>query len=71
MNSRDFCYWLQGYFEINADGNNALSIAQVASIKRHLAMVFAHEIDPTFGDKKKQDLLDQLHANNDSIRYRC
>lgn len=26
MTSRDFCYWLQGYFEINGEPSEALSL---------------------------------------------
>lgn len=48
MNSRDFCYWLQGVFEI---GNiSTLDARQVELIKRHLNMVFVHEIDPSIPD---------------------
>lgn len=66
MTSRDFCYWLQGYFEINA-GQQAkdyvewVNPQQVEMIKNHLAMVFKHEIDPSFGDKKHQEELTKLH----------
>ncbi len=68
MTSRDLAYWLQGYFEIlEADmspqekANVKLTAGQVNCIKRHLAMVFHHEIDPSFGDKKHQDALSSLH----------
>lgn len=47
MTSRDFCCWLQGYFEIH--GENNLTNAQVEMIQRHLALVFIHEIDPSNG----------------------
>ena len=56
MTSRDFCYWLQGYFEIH--GNRPvrepesvynLNDSQVDMIRKHLAMVFIHEIDPSIG----------------------
>jgi erythromycin esterase-like protein len=49
MTSRDFCYWLQGYLEIQSAsgvGLNALNELQVKQIKNHLALVFVHEIDP-------------------------
>jgi len=49
MKSRDFCYWLQGYFEISDD--DVISMYQLTQIKEHLTMVFKHEIDPSFGDK--------------------
>ena len=45
MKSRDFCFWLQGYFEI-FDGTCALNAEQVKIITSHLALVFEHEIDP-------------------------
>ena len=69
MTSRDFCYWLQGYFEIH--GNRPvlepesvynLNDSQVYMIKRHLAMVFIHEIDPSMGSKLHQDKLTESHS---------
>jgi len=65
MTSRDFCYWLQGFFEINAadeaDPTPALTKEQVGVIQQHLSMVFVHEIDPSF-PKAQQKKLDELHA---------
>ena len=50
MTSRDFCYWLQGYIEIQS-ARTAPSLAmtedQVKIISNHLALVFVHEIDPS------------------------
>lgn len=48
MTSRDFCFWLQGFFEVN--GQSDLSPAQVDVIRRHLNLVFKHEIDPSMPD---------------------
>ena len=48
MTSRDFCYWLQGYFEI--DQPEELTKEKLEKIRNHLNMVFKHEIDPSFGD---------------------
>lgn len=69
MTSRDFCYWLQGYFEVYYAGMGErsserltgieLSGKQVENIKKHLAMVFRHEIDPSFG--KDQATLTKIH----------
>lgn len=59
MTSRDFCYWLQGFFEVSEPVN--LSEKQVQQIKNHLAMVFKHEIDPSFGGKERQDELTKEH----------
>lgn len=82
MTSRDFCYWLQGYFELGLV--TSLSETQVKVIRNHLAMVFKHEIDPSHGDADHQLLLDQLHQGGPSgldpkppstaskpPRYRC
>lgn len=66
MTSRDFCYWLQGYFEL-ADAqdqqtkNYTLSAGQIGMIKNHLAMVFKHEIDPSHGDAAHQAELSKAH----------
>lgn len=88
MTSRDFCFWLQGFFELRADpGHEAgLTIEQADMVKRHLALVFRHEIDPSMGDAKQQSGLNAIHdappflggaashltAQNDGpIKYRC
>lgn len=60
MKSESFCYWLQGYFELQGT-TQALTINQVDCIKRHLNMVFKHEIDPAMGDQKHQGELNELH----------
>lgn len=68
MTSRDFCYWLQGYFEI-AEKNPppvGLCPAQAECIKAHLAMVFVHEIDPSF-PKEQQAKLDAAHAKPEPL----
>ena len=74
MTSRDFCYWLQGFFEL---GNTAegMNPTQISQIEKHLALVFKHEIDPSMGDKKHQTVLDALHnparpSPKDTV-YRC
>lgn len=61
MTERDFCYWLQGYFEIAGD-DSTLTPERLECVKRHLSMVFEHTIDPSYGDKKKQEILNVLHA---------
>ncbi len=59
LSSREFAYWLQGYFELdNTPIKTGLSVQQLETIRRHLAMVFEHEIDPSTPNPK----LDQLHA---------
>lgn len=67
MTSRDFCYWLQGYFEIqdaakaSAEGTicvGGLSNEQAHMIRKHLALVFKHEIDPSYPN---QPALNAIH----------
>ena len=86
MTSRDFCFWLQGFFELrNTSGSpdNQLSVQQVETIKRHLALVFKHEIDPQAGPPEVQAALQEIHDGPPSPsvlhgrvgpngeRYRC
>lgn len=65
MTSRDFCYWLQGYIEISRGAEKAPPLAldahQVDVIRRHLEMVFIHEIDPSAGPPAHQAELDAVH----------
>lgn len=44
MNSIDFCYWLQGYFELS--DVKKIDTKQTKIVKDHLNLVFLHEIDP-------------------------
>lgn len=61
MTSRDFCFWLQGYFELSTN-HGPLTGEQAATVRNHLALVFKHEIDPSMGDAKHQAALDAVHA---------
>lgn len=56
MTSRDFCFWLQGFFEIAQPMQ--LGPNEIELIEKHLAMVFIHEIDPSMPSPK----LDKIHA---------
>jgi hypothetical protein len=58
MTSRDFCYWLQGMFEISDP--KELNEKQTELVRRHLVMVFLHEIDKTF-PAEQQESLDVIH----------
>ena len=60
MTSRDFCFWLQGVFEIAKP--QVLDAAQTELIKRHLALVFKHEIDPSAGSSAHQGELNEIHS---------
>lgn len=61
MKPTEFCYWLQGYFELadHASHEQHLTTEQVEVIKNHLNLVFYHSIDPSYnGDQK---LLQEIH----------
>lgn len=45
MTSRDFVYWLQGLYELSKP--TELNAEQTELIRRHLQLVFRHDIDPT------------------------
>ena len=60
MQSRDFAFWLQGFFEVSRA--KTLDEEQVALVKRHLNLVFVHEIDPSMGPPEHQELLNAIHG---------
>ena len=62
MTSRDFAYWLQGFFELN--NPKTIGERETDLIKRHLNLVFKHEIDPSMGDEKQQEIYNQIHHGN-------
>lgn len=43
MTTRDFCYWLQGVFEVGK--LTSLDEEQTKIVKNHLNLVFVHSID--------------------------
>ena len=65
MKSRDFCYWLMGFFELQGT-NQALTPEQVQIIKNHLKLVFLHEIDPSYSDNK---IVQQIFQNILALMY--
>lgn len=66
MTSRDFCYWLQGLFELG--DVKSLDARQTDLVKRHLAMVFKHEIDPSAGSAEHQAELSAIHAGDPPVK---
>lgn len=43
MQTRDFCFWLQGFFELQPGETVAITAEQAVLIKRHLSLVFQHD----------------------------
>lgn len=66
MKATEFCYWLQGLFELQDPTD--LNETQTAAIKRHLNMVFIHDIDPSYPEK---EALDKAHAKPADFLMRC
>ena len=55
MTSNDFCYWLNGIFELSKDDN--LTTEQVKIIKDHLALVF-NKVTPRYEYYKMPTYID-------------
>lgn len=60
MTSRDFVFWAQGFFELT--DATILTEKQVDLFKRHLNLVFKHDIDPSMGDEEHQKELNNIHS---------
>lgn len=70
MTSRDFCFWLQGFFEVS--NSNSVTEQQTEVIKKHLSLVFKHEIDPSMGGQEHQNELNIIHhGNKENAIMRC
>jgi hypothetical protein len=65
MTSRDFCFWLQGFFEVPKP--KELTPEQTEMIKKHLSLVFIHEIDPSMGAAPHQAALNEAHADEKHV----
>jgi hypothetical protein len=61
MKAENFCYWLNGFFELQQDKTVGITAEQAACIKRHLNMVFMHEIDPSLGTPEYRQELAREH----------
>ncbi len=62
MTSRDLCFWLQGLFELQ--NPKSLDEKQTDLIRRHLNLVFKHEIDPSMPDHTGE-----LQAIHDGVPF--
>lgn len=69
MTSRDFVYWLQGFFELTGKDTTTcpcskqigMTADQATMVRSHLALVFKHEIDPAAGSAEHQAALNKIH----------
>jgi len=77
VKASEFCYWLQGFFELTGEGR--LTPPQVEMVRNHLAMVFIHDLDPKAGPPSVQQQLQSVHDAGKKIGgtgpngevYRC
>lgn len=69
MKSTEFCYWLQGMFELNP--SKELNAEQTETIKKHLEMVFFHEIDKSYPEHQQNQLFNLHGKSKDGELLRC
>jgi hypothetical protein len=68
LKATEFCYWLQGMFELT--NPTELTAAQTDLIRKHLNMVFIHDIDPSY-PAAQQPALNTAHSGGDKVVMRC
>lgn len=70
MKSRDFVYWLQGFLEVTSMETSDISLTanQVDLIRKHINLVFEHEIDPEADKISGKEKLDLIHGET---KLRC
>lgn len=59
-NSREFCFWMQGFFETTKP--KTIGEKETKVIKEKLSAVFKHDIDPSMGDEEHQEVLNHIHS---------
>lgn len=72
MKTTEFCYWLQGYFEIHGEGGKlSMNEKQVQIIRNHLNLVFKHDIDPSYPGNPAT--MQAIHDGTDNLNtlMRC
>lgn len=74
MKATEFCYWLQGMFELSGNSLQTINAEQLEIIKKHLNMVFIHDIDPSYPASQQQQLNETHnggHSNIHTTKLRC
>lgn len=69
MESIDFCYWPQGYFEIE-NPKSGIAKEQVETIKEHLSLVFVKVTNTEHVPEKTNELknINELKKTNELSR---
>ena len=72
MTPEQFCYWLQGYFELaQRPESDGLSPAQAKTIREHLGLVFGHAAVPQQFTTTAPDSHGNGFLPNSSAVYIC
>lgn len=58
---KNFCYRLSGMLALTRLNEHGLDKDTTELIKSELSSLFIHSIDPTYGDIKMQDKLNEIH----------
>lgn len=67
MTSRDFAYWLQGFYEIS--NPEIINKEQTQMIKKHLSLVLMQEIIPSTSNKEHQEKTNIVYSNQDAETF--
>lgn len=69
MKAENFCYWLQGYMELQ--NPKQISSKELDDIKAHLRITFKYDIDLSHGDANHQKRLSEIHNPESGIKLNC
>jgi len=65
MTSTNFCYFLQGFLELNDP--KEISAKDLQRIKGHLRLAFRDDIDPSMGSIEHQHALSHIHEGGSNV----
>lgn len=65
---KNFCYRLSGMLAIQRINGQCLDEDTTALIKSELSSLFAHSIDPTYGNEVVQNKLNQIHGTSTTTK---
>jgi len=68
MTTREFCYWLQGYFELDGDLSEGINPHRAKIIRQHLELVFKNVTKEEF-PLRKIDLTKAFAKHEEDTRY--
>jgi hypothetical protein len=66
VTAQEFCYWLQGFYEINGNAAPAITAEQSKMIREHLALVFTKRTGRSPGEEIERAL---VHSVRNTVNY--